>query len=110
MEEAHQAAVADLQRDQTMLVEMHEEASLNYDKMLAEVSQESKEQYSSEMAVWQAKTDELDKVVAHEKALQQELRAELQASQAECAKLQASVAQSGRVLEQTQNEQKKLEC
>jgi hypothetical protein len=104
LEEAHQAAVADLQRDQKMLVEMHEEASLNYDKMLAEVSQEHKEQSSSEMAVWQAKTDELDKVVAHEKALQQELQAELQASQAECAKLQASVAQSERVLEQTQNE------
>ena len=56
------------------------------------------------MAAWHAKATELDKYLALEKEQQRSLRLELQASQAECAALEASLAQSERGATQARSE------
>ena len=104
MEVVHEAALADLKKDQQMLAVMHEEASENYDMMLTQMQKKHKEQYDTEMAAWQAKVQELDELVACEKRQQQTLQVELQESRAECAAVQASLAQSERAAAQVRNE------
>lgn len=85
LEQAVEGAT-ELEKDQRMLAEMHEEASRNYDLTLKQIENDYKHEQDEEMAV------------------QAELQAELQASRAECATLQASLAQKERVVVQTRNE------